>query len=138
MTDNLAFKFPVSVKGVVVVEGNYPLLLNERNEWELPGGKLEPGENISECVVRETQEELGIDTTIVCELNNWLYSVNSTEVVIITYLLNTNAQKTNLTVSHEHKELKVFSIEEARSLNMPPQYLESLEQAHLLEIMKQK
>lgn len=30
--------------------------------WELPGGKLEPGESAEEALVRELREELGIET----------------------------------------------------------------------------
>ena len=36
--------FPVSIKGVLVEAGRVALLENERDEWELPGGRLEPGE----------------------------------------------------------------------------------------------
>ena len=43
--------FPVSVKGVTVRAGKV-LLENERAEWELPGGKLELGEDPAGCVVR--------------------------------------------------------------------------------------
>ncbi len=29
--------------------------------WDLPGGEREPGESPSECVIRETREELGLE-----------------------------------------------------------------------------
>jgi len=35
--------FPVSIKGVFVEAGGIVLLENDRDEWELPGGRLEPG-----------------------------------------------------------------------------------------------
>jgi hypothetical protein len=48
--------FPVSVKGVVLTASGVVLLRNERDEWELPGGKLEPGESPAACLVREIEE----------------------------------------------------------------------------------
>ena len=45
----------MSVKGVAVQGGKVLLLENERNEWELPGGKLELRENPIDCVVREVR-----------------------------------------------------------------------------------
>ena len=34
----------MSVKGVLLEDDRVVLLLNERDEWELPGGRLERGE----------------------------------------------------------------------------------------------
>ena len=58
---HLAHVFPVSVKGVAVQDGKVLLLENERNEWELPGGKLELGEDPPGCVVREIGEHKRAD-----------------------------------------------------------------------------
>jgi 8-oxo-dGTP pyrophosphatase MutT (NUDIX family) len=37
-------RWPVSMKGVVLISSRVALVRNDRDEWELPGGRLEPGE----------------------------------------------------------------------------------------------
>ncbi len=32
--------------------------------WEFPGGKIEAGETVAECIVREIREELAIEITV--------------------------------------------------------------------------
>ena len=65
--------FPVSVKGVPVRDGRVLLLKNEREEWELPGGKLELGEEPEVCVAREITEETGLVVTAGPILDAWQY-----------------------------------------------------------------
>lgn len=36
--------------------------------WELPGGKVEPGESVRQCVARELEEELGVQVEVGKEL----------------------------------------------------------------------
>jgi 8-oxo-dGTP pyrophosphatase MutT (NUDIX family) len=55
--------YPASVKGVVIRDERVLLLRNEREEWELPGGKLELGEDPAKCVAREIYEETGWHVT---------------------------------------------------------------------------
>jgi 8-oxo-dGTP pyrophosphatase MutT (NUDIX family) len=81
-----AHAFPVSVKGVAVQDGKVLLLENERNEWELPGGRLELGEDPPDCVVREIKEETGWQVTAGPLLDCWQYHIREgSDVVIVTY-----------------------------------------------------
>lgn len=121
-------RFPVSIKGVLVIAGKFVLLKNERGEWELPGGRIEIGESPEVCVIREIEEELGIKAEVAGILDAWLFEVlPGKHVFISTYACTTKAAAANtLQISHEHKEVGLFSLEEALSLNMPEGYKASL------------
>jgi ADP-ribose pyrophosphatase YjhB (NUDIX family) len=54
----------LSVKAVIVEDGRVLLLANDRGEWELPGGRLDPGESEAEALAREIAEELGVAVRI--------------------------------------------------------------------------
>lgn len=126
-TDNLAYRFPVSIKGVVLVNDQIPLLLNERNEYELPGGKLEYNETPTHCVEREIFEELNIKVVAKTLIDTWIYTITpNTHVLIITYFCKTKAHKDNLCFSNEHKALKLFSPAEIESVYMPNGYKNSI------------
>ena len=52
---------PVEAGGGLVVSPRDEVLMIFRNgRWDLPKGKLEPGEEIAACAVREVEEECGI------------------------------------------------------------------------------
>jgi ADP-ribose pyrophosphatase YjhB (NUDIX family) len=69
----------VSVKGVVVRGGQILLLRNERQEWELPGGRLELGETPPRCVAREIAEETGWVVETGPILDSWMYHIDQVE-----------------------------------------------------------
>jgi len=63
---------------IALVIKNGELLMTLRNDpenprfhkkWELPGGKLQLGENLADCVIRETQEEVDYIVEIVTPLS---------------------------------------------------------------------
>jgi mutator protein MutT len=129
-TDFFARKYPVSVKGIILIGGKIVLLKNEREEWELPGGKLEKGETTEDCVVREIKEELNLDVHIHSIVDVWMYDVlGKVEVLIITYLCDPVASESDLRISHEHKELKLFRLDEIEALDMPEGYKNSIRKA---------
>ncbi|MFB9120717.1 NUDIX domain-containing protein [Bergeyella porcorum] len=123
MTYN-ASAFPISIKGIVLVNEKIVLLKNEREEWELPGGRIEIGETPEECVVREIDEELNLKCVVDRIVDTWMYTIsNQKNVFIVTYLCEKLTIDPNvLKISHEHKELGLFNIEEIEHLNMPLGY----------------
>ncbi len=126
-TDHLAYRYPVSIKGVVLIDGKIPLLKNERDEFELPGGKLELDEQPSECVCREIQEELNIIVEVEGIIDSWLYKITpDTHVVIVTYGCILKSDPKELAFSNEHKSLILASLDEALALNMPKGYKNSI------------
>jgi 8-oxo-dGTP diphosphatase len=61
------------VSAVALVDVDGRILLAQRPEgkslaglWEFPGGKVDPGETPEAALVRELEEELGIDTRTSC------------------------------------------------------------------------
>lgn len=46
--------------GLVLNEENKILFMFRRGKWDLPKGKLDPGESLEECAVREVEEETGL------------------------------------------------------------------------------
>jgi mutator protein MutT len=122
--------FPVSIKGVVFVGDRVVLLKNEREEWELPGGRLEAGESPPVCVVREIREELAIDVSAEKLLDCWLYEVlPGREVVIVTYGCRYEGDGT-IRRSHEHSAVGQFDLSELDGLPMPEGYRRSIRDWH--------
>ena len=125
--DNRSYRFPVSVKGVVLHTERVVLLKNEREEWELPGGKLEPGESPESCVIREIYEELGLRVTTGPLLDSWVYHIAAgVDVLIVTYGCYP-APFARLTHSPEHKAVGLFALQEVEALPMPEGYKKSIQ-----------
>jgi 8-oxo-dGTP pyrophosphatase MutT (NUDIX family) len=50
--------------GLVKAESGELLLIFRRGKWDLPKGKLDEGEDLQQCAVREVEEETGLEAPV--------------------------------------------------------------------------
>ena len=119
-----ASPIPHKFIGVAVIWNNQGQILIDRRRpqgilgglWEFPGGKIEPGETVEDCIKREIWEELGIQI----EVGEHLITID----YVYTHL------RVNLTVHHcshltgvpqplECDEIRWVTLDEIDQFNFP-------------------
>ncbi|WP_010103474.1 NUDIX hydrolase [Verminephrobacter aporrectodeae] len=128
-SDSKATKFPVSVKGVLINDHRILLLKNERDEWELPGGKLELHEEPTDCLAREILEETGISVRITRPLRSYVYWVADVVPVLIVPFICECENFDSLRISNEHKEIATFDLSELDTIRLPMGYRTTISDA---------
>ncbi len=114
----------ISVKGIAIRNGAVALVRNARDEWDLPGGKLERGETLAECLSREFLEELGIDVTWGSVVDVVHHHVHDNIVVVIVGCGSVSDGV--LEISDEHSQVSWFQLDRLNELDIPPLYLQAI------------
>lgn len=107
---------------IIVEQGR--ILLGQRLEgsrlggyWEFPGGKVEPGESVSECIEREVLEELGGRASAaerICESVH-TYPFGTIKLVCVLTFLQGSELKCNV-----HAQLRWIDLHELPAYDLAP------------------
>ncbi len=120
--DGAATRFPVSVKGIVLRDDRVVLVRNPRDEWELPGGKLERDETPERCVAREIAEELGLDVRVDRLADVWVYRiVPGTDALVVAYGCEATRWP-DVLISPEGATIECFGLDALDGLALPDGY----------------
>jgi 8-oxo-dGTP pyrophosphatase MutT (NUDIX family) len=118
---------PTSIKGVLLIDGRVLLVHNSRDEWELPGGRAESGEDHAQTLAREFSEELSISVCPSTCIDSYLFEViPGRNILIITYGCTLSGEF-KPKVSDEHIEHCLWPIDRLSELNLPTGYRRSIE-----------
>ncbi len=116
----------VLVSAVALIDIDGRILLAQRPEgksmaglWEFPGGKVEPGETPEVALIRELQEELGIDTWQSC-LAPLSFASHSYEDFHLLMPLFACRKWKGTPVSRENQNLKWVRVQNLKDYPMPP------------------
>jgi ADP-ribose pyrophosphatase YjhB (NUDIX family) len=127
-----------AVSAVIFSTNKRKLLLQKRADnykWSLPGGQVDPGENVEEAIIREVKEETGFDIIV-----QKLTGVYSNPNHIIAYADGEIRQQFSIcflceitggtkATSDESIEVRFFSIEELDLISIHPTQIIRIEDA---------
>ena len=125
--------FSLSIKSVLIHDARVLLLLNERGEWDLPGGRPDPGEDHRAALAREVLEETGLAVEVGAQVDEHLFEVLPQRFVRIVAYVCTLQTEGTIVLSHEHQEASwvEFSAlgERVAGRPLPKGYLGAIRQA---------
>ena len=90
MKDTSKYNFNIRVTGVLIEDNKLLLVkqrISDRRSWSLPGDKLERGETLEQGLIREMNEETGLNTEIIKMLYLCDASASSHTLLHITFLI---------------------------------------------------
>ena len=79
-------------EGLVLAVRRGPQMGNA-GKWEFPGGKTRAGEDHEECILREIDEELGMDIVICGRLDEVVYDYGDKKIRLIPFICDTLSAK---------------------------------------------
>ena len=94
---------------------------NERNEWDLAGGKINFKEDPELCLLREVKEETNLDIKNLNILKPLNLIFNDVPVFVLLYSAEISCDSPIFT-SHEHSDYNLFTKSDIKKLNMPLEY----------------
>jgi 8-oxo-dGTP diphosphatase len=123
----------LSIKGVLVHDSCVLLLLNERGEWDLPGGRPDPGEDHRAALVREVREETGLSVSVGALVDEHLFEVLPQRFVRIVAYACMLEGPAEVVLSHEHHETRWVALDDLGGTiagrPLPKGYLGAIRQA---------
>lgn len=118
----MGIQYVLIVKGLlkknnrILILKRHPNSKGNPNCWELPGGKVESGENFDKALIREFKEETNLNIKI-----NDLIDVNqekNPQRIYIAIIMNVSIASGYIKISDEHIDWKWISIDEIQNLEI--------------------
>ncbi|SRR6056297_539151 len=116
-TDIFAPRHAIAVKAICVIQDQVVLLKTETGRWDLPGGKLKPGERWQDCIKREVREELNLEVRNCQLLKLEGHRLRQTaQVTIVLVTCEVEEDPNMISLSQEHFGVQLATAEKLQSI----------------------
>ena len=120
-TDNIGEKMKhkpfCMVVRAFISDGNDNFLLIQRSDyeqyWEVPGGKVDPGETFDRTLIREVREETSL--SVVLDGVAGVSEFETPEARFVVLFMNAHSDSSNIKISAEHKNFAWLPLSEFHS-----------------------
>ena len=108
--------FRIGVKAFIVDNGRLLMIKRRKDDphnadqWDLPGGRVELGEDPRIGLVRETKEETNLDIELVFPLDVQHFTRQDGQVISLLFFL-CKKKSDDIRLSHEHQEYQWINLE---------------------------
>jgi len=101
-----------------IIIHNKKILITQRGggsdhpfKWEFPGGKVNPGESVQDCIFREIQEELEIEVEILEKMVAVEFDYGFKKIRLIPFVCSTTKSELKLNEHHDFKWIEFQKLE---------------------------
>ena len=107
----------IKLAGCVIKDERERILLLHRNtpelvQWEIPGGKIEDGEEASSAAAREIKEELGVEVEAERHLGEKEFTQSGRDWLYVWYLARITLGTPTIMEPEKFDDFRYFSINE--------------------------
>ena len=131
-------EFAFAVKAVIIKDDKFLVLKRSKSEmdssyinkhqcWDLPGGSVKYCETAIHALLREIEEETGLNISVGRILNVYDAIRTNIHMVIITYICTYLSG--NVRLSNEHEAFYWLNIDEMRCKNLPDWMINNFKKA---------
>ncbi|MBR1605077.1 MAG: (deoxy)nucleoside triphosphate pyrophosphohydrolase [Alphaproteobacteria bacterium] len=109
--------------GIVIHQGKILIAQRKRGKtceylWEFPGGKLEIGETMEQCLQRELLEELNLPISVDRYFMTSTYTYDFGTIELNAYFATCDSD--DLSFHPDHEQARWVSLEEIQTYDFPP------------------